>query len=74
MSRIRQPSAAFAARNASRLSSQMQAAAMVATASNTAAALDVVETVAGDLAAADIPGIADALADIEARVATLEGA
>lgn len=45
---------------------------MVATASNTAAALDVVEAVAGDLAAADIPGIAASLSDIEARIEALE--
>lgn len=72
MSRFRVPSAAFTAQISARTMQQRQSAAVVAVASNTAAAIDVVEAVAGDLAAADIPGIASTLADIDARVAALE--
>lgn len=65
MSRFRTPSAAFAGQVNARTMQQRQAAASVAVASNTAAAIEAVEAV-------DAPAINARLADFETRIDALE--
>lgn len=65
MSRFRKPSSAFAAQINARTMQQRQAAAGVAVASNTAAAIEAVEGI-------DAPAINARLADFETRIDALE--
>lgn len=72
MSRMRKPSPATMGQIAARRTTQMQAAAAVAVASNTAAVVEEVASVQANVDAIDIDTINDTLTAYDARLTALE--